>query len=95
MLEGLGELQLRMEADMTQAVAPARWHPDGAVAPTGWHPDDAVAPEGWPPDRAVAPAGWYADPELPRTLRWWDGTVWAAHILRTAPASTTQRRNIV
>jgi len=86
---------------MTQAVAPTAWHPDSAVVPTGWRPDDAVAPEGshhddtvtpagWHPDRAVAPAGWYADPELPRTLRWWDGTVWTAHIQRTAPVSTTR-----
>jgi hypothetical protein len=66
-----------------------------AVAPTGWHPDDAVAPEGWHPDDAVAPAGWYSDPELPRTLRWWDGTVWTVHIRRTAVASTTRRHKLI
>ena len=62
-----------------------------AVAPTGWHPEPTVAPTGWHPDQAVVPAGWYADPELPRTLRWWDGAVWTAHIQRTTPASTNRK----
>lgn len=58
------------------------------VAPAERHPEPPVAPERWDPDPVVAPAGWYADPELPRTLRWWDGAIWTAHIRRTTPAST-------
>ncbi len=67
-----------MDAAGPQAVAPERWHPEPAVGPAGWYAEPAVAP-----------AGWYADPELPRTLRWWDGAVWTAHIQRTKAASTT------
>ena len=92
---GAGRTQLRVEAAMTGSVAPAGWHPEDAVVLTGRHPDDAGAPIGWPPYEAVAPAGWYSDPELPRTMRWWDGAVWTAHIQRTAPASTTRRRKLV
>jgi hypothetical protein len=32
------------------------------------------------------PAGWYADPSVPSTERWWDGTAWTEHRRPAAPA---------
>jgi hypothetical protein len=38
--------------------------------PAAGYPPAAQQPAGQPP------AGWYADPQMPGTMRWWDGTRW-------------------
>ena len=34
----------------------------------------------------VADAGWYPDPQIPNTLRWWDGRAWTANTQPIQPA---------
>jgi len=34
---------------------------------------------------ALPPAGWYPDSQVPNTLRWWDGSVWTAHVAPVQP----------
>lgn len=36
------------------------------------------------------PPGWYADPQVPRTQRWWDGSSWTSH---TRPVGPTNKRS--
>jgi hypothetical protein len=40
-----------------------------------------VADEDPGPTQATLPAaGWYADPRVPRQLRWWDGNGWSTNV---------------
>jgi hypothetical protein len=44
-------------------------------------PSDAPGP-------TAAPPGWYADPTQPGKQRYWDGTVWTAHVTPGGPTAT-------
>ena len=35
----------------------------------------------------VGGAGWYPDPQVPGLLRWWDGSVWTAHVHPPSPSA--------
>jgi hypothetical protein len=39
-------------------------------------------------DTAGTPAGWYPDPQMPGTMRYWDGAVWAPQQSMYAPVAT-------
>lgn len=43
-----------------------------------------------PPPASVAPAGWYPDPTGTGGWRWWDGSMWTAHV--SVPASARPPR---
>jgi uncharacterized coiled-coil DUF342 family protein len=45
----------------------------------------------------AAPAGWYPDPQIPNTLRWWDGRAWTAStqpLEPTAPSTVPALQTI-
>lgn len=39
---------------------------------------------------APPPPGWYPDPQRPGGQRWWDGTVWTAHVSAPAAPATPE-----
>jgi Protein of unknown function (DUF2510) len=64
------------------ARGPAPAYAGGYGQPMGGIPPGGAYPPAYPPayqpqgPRALPAPGWYADPSLPGTQRWWDGTRW-------------------